>query len=150
MEQDENPSKSYDKKVHGKRYSIAEKLAIRSLKDSNLSVQDVVPLTHANRNTITRIWNDPELEDLSPQVVSKTKDGMKGLFYKRGLQGLLAMTPQKFAESSLLQIATTVGIMTEKGRLMDGLSTSNESHRSVIEHISTSVSKLDSQLEALE
>jgi len=125
---------SYNKKVHGKRYAPAVKLAIKSLQGS-VSVDEAAALTGANRNTIVRAWEDPELEDLSPQVVSKVKTGMQGLFYKRSLQGLLAMTPEKYAAASLLQIATTVGITTEKGRLMDGLSSSNISFRGISESI---------------
>lgn len=141
--------RKYDKKVHGKRYSVATRLAIKALQNSGMSAEQVAPLTDAHPKTIVRIWEDKELDDLSPQAVSKVKTGMQGLFYKRGLQGLLSMTPEKYSEASLLQIATTVGIMTEKGRLMDGLSTENIGFRNVTEHIESDRTKIMQRLAEL-
>lgn len=142
--------KNYDRKSHGKRYPITQKIAIKAMQDSGMTVSDVARSAQTTRKQVYRVWNDPELKDLSPEVVTKTKNAMRSLFYKRGLEGLLAMTPDKYAQSSLLQIATATGIMTEKGRLMDNLSTENVNHRGVIEHISDEVSKLDARLQALD
>lgn len=141
--------RNYDKKVHGKRYTIGQKLAIKALQDAGLSAQEVAPLADVDRHTVVRIWNDPELDDLSPQVVGKVKTGLNGLFYKRSLQALLAMTPEKYESASLLQIATTSGIMVDKARLMDGLSTENVSFRGLSQSIDSDRAKIMERIEAL-
>lgn len=129
------PTKEYDKKVHGKRYPITNKVAIMALKDASLSVRQVARLAHVSERQVYRVWNDPEINDLVPDVVSKVKKGLGGLFYKRSLEATLSIDQEKLDESSALQLATVAGIMTEKGRLMEGLSTENVSHRGVIENL---------------
>ena len=139
---------SHDKKVHGKRYAPAVKLAIKSLQGS-VSVDEAAALTGANRNTIVRAWEDPELEDLSPSVVRKTKIGLGGLFYKRALESSLAISAEKLSQSSALQLATVAGIMTEKGRLMEGLSTDNVSFRGVSQSIDEDRNKIMKRISEL-
>ena len=142
MDAQSKPKPTYDKKVHGNRFSVAQKLAIRALKDSGMSEHQAQPIAGASRGTITRIWNDPELDDLSPQIVNKVKSGLGGLFYKRALGASLAISPEKLEASSALQLATVAGIMTEKGRLMEGLSTENLSFRGVAQSIDDDRQKL--------
>src|ERR1700674_2523318 len=72
--------RTHDKKVHGKRYTIAQKLAIKALQNVGLSAHQAQPIAGADRSTIMRIWEDKELDDLSPAVVNKVKNGLSGLF----------------------------------------------------------------------
>ena len=143
-------TRNYDKKIHGKHLGIPTRIAIMAMKDSGMTATEVAKKTKCHKSTIVRAWHNPELNELSPQIVQRVKDGLSGLFYKRALGATLAITEEKLSQSSALQLATVAGIMTEKGRLMSGESTSNLSHRSVIEHISNSVDKLDAQLRELE
>ena len=142
--------KSYDKHVHGNRWSVVNKVAIKALQGANLSESKVAQMAGVSQPTVHRVWNDPELEDLSPAIVNKVKNGLGGLLYKRSMQGLLSITPEKLEQSSALQLMTLSAIAVEKGRLMEGLSTNNISHGSVIHHIDAEVSKLDSRLQALD
>lgn len=147
-----NPPKAartYDKKVHGKRYSISEKLAIKALQGAGMTVSQAKPLTNATNMAIMRIWNDPELDDLSPNVVLKTKNSLGGLFYKRALGATLGITPEKIQQSSALQLATVAGIMTEKGRLMDGLSTENVSFRGIAQSLDNDRAKIMERINEL-
>jgi hypothetical protein len=141
--------RNYDKKVHGKRYTIAQKLAIKALQNTGLSPHEAQPIAGADRSTIIRIWEDKELDDLSPAIVNKVKSGLGGLFYKRALGATLAISEQKLSESSALQLATVAGIMTEKGRLMDGLSTENVSFRGLSQSIDSDRAKIMERIQAL-
>ena len=135
------PIPTYDKKKHGKRYPPAVKLAMKALKGS-VSAEQAAVLSGCDRETIVRAWQDPELEDLSPSVVRTIKTGLGGLFYKRALESSLAISAEKLSESSALQLATVAGIMTEKGRLMEGLSTDNISFKGVTQSIEEDRTKI--------
>lgn len=146
--------KVYDRKVHGKRYPLAQKIAIKamqSLADSGqMTVTDVAKNAGTTRMQVYRVWEDPELEDLSPEVVNKTKKGLTGLFYKRAMQATLHMTEDKFKQSNLLQLATVSGIMTEKARLSEGLSTENVAHKGLIDTLSSDRDKLMERMQNME
>jgi hypothetical protein len=142
--------RDYDKKSHGKRYSLAHKLAIKALQSAEVSSKEAAAVLGSSPATVRRLWQDPELDDLSPNVVSKVKMGLGGLFYKRALGASLAITPEKLSQSTALQLATVAGIMTEKGRLMEGLSTENLSFRGVAASIDEDRKKLMDRLKELE
>jgi hypothetical protein len=143
------PKRNYDKKVHGKRYNLATKIAIAAMQGTGLSATQAAAATGAHISTISRAWDNPELAELTPQVVQKTKSGLGGLFYKRALGSLLELTHEKLRESSALQLATTAGIMVDKARLMEGLSTENVSFRGVTEAIESDREKLMKRIEEL-
>lgn len=135
-----NPS--YDKKKHGKRLGLPAKIAIAAMKDSGMSATNAAKASNVHISTIIRAWDNPELEDLSPSIVRKTKIGLGGLFYKRALESTLAISPIKLEQASALQLATVAGIMTEKGRLMEGLSTDNVSFRGISQSIDEDRNKI--------
>src|ERR1700731_1087945 len=111
-----NPAKrirNYDQKVHGKRYNLATKIAIAAMQGTGLTATQAAAATGAHISTIVRAWENPELAELAPNVVQKTKTGLGGLFYKRALESTLAISAEKLSESSALQLATVAGIMTE-------------------------------------
>lgn len=146
----ERIKRNYNVKTHGNRYSLAQKLAIKAIQSAEVSSTHAATILKANPRTIQRIWNDPELEELVPQSVGKIKTGLGGLFYKRALGAALTITPEKLAQSSALQLATVAGIMTEKGRLMEGLSTENVAFKGVAASIDEDRQKLMKRLEDLE
>lgn len=142
--------RTYDKKVHGKRYSIAQKLAIKALQNSQVSSHEAATILDSTPKTIRRIWEDKELDDLSPNIVNRVKTGLGGLFYKRALESTLAISAEKLSQSSALQLATVAGIMTEKGRLMEGMSTENISFKGVASNIEEDRKKLMDRLNGLD
>lgn len=146
------PSKprNYDKKVHGKRYNLATKIAIAAMQGTGISATQAAAATGAHISTIVRAWENPELAELSPNVVQKTKIGLGGLFYKRALESTLAIDAEKIAQSSALQLATVAGIMTEKGRLMEGLSTENVSFRGIAQNLEADRAKLMAKLQDIQ
>lgn len=139
----------YDKKSHGKRYSLPHKLAVKALQRSGMSVSQASSLAKMPLRTTIRIWKDPEIDDLTNQQVSYIKDGLSKIYYKRALEGLKAIDSEKLSQASALQLMTMSAIGTEKGRLMEGLSTNNVSHNSVIQHIDSEVHKITDQLNAI-
>lgn len=138
--------RNYDKKVHGKRMPLTSKIAVMAMKESGMTATDVAKATKVHVSTIIRAWDNPELEDLSPSIVQKTKRGLGGLFYKRALESTLAINSEKLEQASALQLATVAGIMTEKGRLMEGLSTDNVSFRGISQSIEEDRAKLMSRV----
>ena len=148
------PKKNYDKKIHGKRYPKVHDIAIKAMKDfvdnGQMTVTDVARQTNSSRMKVYRVWEDPELDDLSTSVVSKTKKGLTGLFYKRALEATKAISPSKLDQASALQLATVAGIMTEKGRLMENLSTENVSHRGFIDNLNEEKDKIVERLKQLD
>jgi hypothetical protein len=143
--------KSYDRKVHGKRYSIAHKVAALTMANgTKLSGRALEKQIGMDRNTIMRIKDDPEIANLPIEEVNQVKDAISKLVYKRSFDSLKAISAQKLSESSALQLMTISAIGIDKGRLMSNESTANVSHRGVIEHISSEVSKLDQRLQALD
>mgnify|MGYP001328460726 CR=1 FL=1 len=134
------------KKTHGNRFKIPEKLSVKAMQNSGMTIREVANISGMSPATVLNVWNNPELDDLKPEIVERTKKGMTGLFYKRGLQSLLAMTPAKFENSSLSQLAIASGIFTEKGRLMENLSTENVAHANVMNSIDSQVKSIESRL----
>lgn len=140
---------AYDKKVHGKRLGLPTRIAIAAMKDTGMSATQAAKESKVHISTIVRAWENPELSDLSPSVVRAVKTGLGGLFYKRALESSLAISAEKLSQSSALQLATVAGIMTEKGRLMEGLSTDNVSFRGVSASIEEDRIKLMKKFEEL-
>ena len=139
----ESPTKPpRDKSVHGNRLKLTDKVAIAAMKESGMSAMSIAKATDAHVATIYRVWDNPELKDLAPSVVRNIKTGLGGLFYKRSLESTLAISPEKLAQSSALQLATVAGIMTEKGRLMEGLSTENIGFKDVSQSINEDRNKI--------
>lgn len=118
---------------------------MQALKGS-VSADEAAALTGSSRDTIVRAWENEDLKDLSPSVVRTIKTGLGGLFYKRALESSLAISAEKLSQSSALQLATVAGIMTEKGRLMEGLSTDNVSFRSVSQSIDEDRAKITKRM----
>ena len=143
-------TKPYDKKVHGKRLKLTDKVAVMAMKESGMTATETAKAAGVHVSTITRAWENPELADLSPSSVRAIKTGLGGLFYKRALQSSLAISAEKLSQSSALQLATVAGIMTEKGRLMEGLSTDNVSFRGISASIEEDRAKIMAKLKELD
>lgn len=138
--------RTYDQKVHGKRYSMPTQIAIKAMANSGMTITEVAKQAGASRVAVYRIWEDPELKDLSQHAVNETKKGLSGLFYKRALEATKRIDADKLSQASALQLATVAGIMTEKGRLMEGLSTQNLTFGSVLANIDGEMSKISNKL----
>ncbi len=134
---------------HGKRYPNGQKLAVLAMK-GNGSAKEVSQQFGIGEKTVNRIWNDPEFADLSPTTVSKIKKGLGGLFYRRAFEAAATIDQDKLNASSALQLATVSGIMTEKARLMEGLSTENHSHAGFIGNLEIDREKIMRRLDSLE
>ncbi len=133
-----------------RKMSLPTKIAVMAMKDTGMTATAAGKLARVHKSTIVRAWNNPELDDLTPTNVQRTKIGLGGLFYKRALESTLSISQEKLSQSSALQLATVAGIMTEKGRLMEGLSTENVSFRGVAASIDEDRKKLMDKLRELE
>jgi len=142
-------TKPYNKLKHGNRLKLTDKVSIAAMKESGMSAMEIANATNSHVSTIYRVWEDPELSDLAPSSVRSIKTGLGGLFYKRALQSTLSISSEKLSQSSALQLATVAGIMTEKGRLMEGLSTDNVSFRGISQSIDEDRAKLMAKLNDL-
>ena len=138
------------KKSHGNRFKIPVKLSVKAMQNSGMSVREVSKVSGMSVGTVFNVWHDPELDDLKPEVVERTKKGMTGLFYKRGLEALLAMKPEKFDNANLSSLAIVSGIMTEKGRLLEGLSTSTLSVANLMQNFDNDRSIIMAKIKALD
>jgi hypothetical protein len=130
---------------NGKRYKLPTRLTVKALKGIMPSLE-VAKQTGISERAVYRIWNDKELNDLIPSAVTAIKSGLKGILYKRALQSTMAMTPEKYSQASLLQLATTSGIMIDKARILNDESSYNVTSRSVIEHINSEMHKISEEL----
>ena len=135
---------------HGNRLKQTDKVAIMAMKEAGMTAMEAANATDSHVSTIYRAWENPELKDLAPSVVRSIKTGLGGLFYKRGLESTLAISPEKLSQSSALQLATVAGIMTEKGRLMEGLSTDNISFKGVTQSIEEDRAKIMARFKDIE
>lgn len=144
------PRRQYNKAVHGKRLSPSHKLAIKAEAIvTGDSVNAIAVRNQLHPDTVKAIIEDSRVAVLKPDQLDILKASMIGSWHLTGKRALSAITDDKLEQASALQLATVAGISTDKARLMEDKSTSNVSHRGVIEHIDGDREQLMNKLQAL-
>lgn len=145
------PASLTNKKVHGNRFKLTPKLAAAALVQSGtVSVRQAAQELGMSERTLYRVKNDPEIMDLHANEVSEIKDALTKLTYKRSFESLKSINQNKLDSSSALQLMTVAAIGIEKGRLMEGLSTENVSHRGVMQTLESDRQRLADKIKTLE
>jgi hypothetical protein len=136
------PIRNYDKKVHGKRYSPARKLAVRALAETGMSFTEIAKQEGMSRPNVYSVMKDQKISLLAKQQVDAIKNSLVGMTYANAHRAQDAITDEKLANSSALQLMTVSAIGIEKGRLMENLSTDNVSFRGVSQSIDEDRAKI--------
>jgi transposase-like protein len=138
-----------EKQSHGKRYSLARKLAIKARVESGESVSTIAREEQIGRRTVYDVMRDARVKLLDKNQVSSIKRSLIGDTYSNAWRAQQKITDAKLDASSALQLMTISAIGIDKGRLMEGLSTENVSHRGVVENIDNDRRKLMDEITKL-
>lgn len=136
------PIPTYNKKVHGNRYSPARKLAVRALAETGMSVSQIARQEGMARPSVYNVIRDSKFELLPKSKVDMIKNALVGNTYANAFRAQEAITDDKLSASSALQLMTISAIGIEKGRLMENLSTDNVSFRGVSQSIDEDRAKI--------
>jgi len=137
---------TYNKKVHGKRYTHTQKLAVKALLESGKTPTEIQREEKIDRSTVYNVMRDQRINLLAKQQVDAIKNALVGLTYANAYRAQGAITEEKLENSSFLQLMTGSAIGIEKGRLMENLSTDNVSFRGISQNIEEDRAKLMSKL----
>lgn len=118
------------------RLTTGKKIAIKAMLESGMSEWQVAEIEKVSRSTVNNVRHDPELEDLRPDIVEKTKKYLASRFYVMSDHSLSkAMENQRMEKMNSYQLTMMGAVAVDKARLMDGLSTENLSVRGVNEQV---------------
>lgn len=140
--QQSTPKPTYNKKVHGNRYTVARKLAVKALLESGKSPTQIAKSEGIHRTTVYDVMKDKKFELLSSEQVHKIKSSLVGNTYANAFRAQDAISDEKLSQSSALQLMTISAIGIEKGRLMENLSTDNVSFRGISQSIDDDRAKI--------
>lgn len=121
--------KPYDKKVHGKRYTLAHKLAIKALVDSGQSPTELARQEGIDRSTVYSVMRSKVIGLLAPEQVTEIKKSLIGAKYGNAYRAQEKITDEKLDAMNAYQLTLISSINVDKARLMENLSTENVSHR---------------------
>lgn len=138
------------KSKHGKRYSLASKLGVAAMAQAGFSRHEIAASSDMAPSTVYSVTTDKRFKILQSSEVEAIKRSLLGLTYQTGLRAEMAISDEKLAASSALQLKTISAISIDKGRLMSGESTSNLSHGGFIGSLDIDRQKLMDRLSALD
>jgi hypothetical protein len=141
---------NYNKKVHGKRYTYAQKLAVKALLESGKSPTQIQREEGMDKSTVYNVMRDKRISLLAKQQVDFIKNSLVGMTYANAYRAQDSITDEKLSQSSALQLMTLSAIGIEKGRLMENLSTDNVSFRGVSQSIDEDRAKIMKRFENIE
>lgn len=145
----DKPKPTYNKKVHGNRYTVARKLGIRALAETGMSRTKIAKQEGIARSSVYDVMKDKSFELLPKTKVDAIKNSLVGMTYANAHRAQDAISDEKLSQSSALQLMTISAIGIEKGRLMDNLSTDNVSFRGVSQSIEDDRAKIMKRMEEL-
>lgn len=127
------------------RMSTGRKFAIRAMLESGLSQSKIAALEGISKSTVHDIAHDPEIAELDPKIVGKTKAMMAGrayLFADRAISK--AGEEDRMDKMNSYQLTVMGSIMIDKARLLDGLSTDNIALHNVSEQLQSGAREIES------
>lgn len=136
------PKRQYNKKVHGNRYSLARKLAIKSLVQSGMSPTQIERQEGVDRSTVYDVMKDKKIAILASKQVDEVKRSLIGYQYGNAFRAQEKITDDKLGAMNAYQLSLISSINIDKARLMENLSTENVAHRGYIESANDHLSKL--------
>lgn len=139
-----------DKKKHGKRYSLARKLAIKSLLNAGISPTDICRQEGVDRSTVYSVMNSKKIEILSSKQVDEIKRSLIGAQYGNAFRAQEKITDTKLDSMNAYQLSLISSINIDKARLMENLSTSNVSHRGLLDGLAEEKDKIIEKLKELD
>lgn len=121
-----------------------KKIIIRAHIESGTPLRDICRREKVTKEQVYAIKRDTGLDHIHNSIVEKTKENLAGNFYTVADLALQeAMKPSKIARLSSRDGVLTAAIATDKGRLLDGLSTENLSIRGIVGHLKNQASEAD-------
>lgn len=123
---------SYDKKVHGKRYTLTQKLAVRALLKAGKTPTEIEREEKIDRSTVYEMMKDHRIAILPDKIVQDIKRSLIGYQYGNAFRSQLKITDSKLDEMNAYQLSLISSINIDKARLMSNESTANVLHGNVI------------------
>lgn len=136
------PKRNYDKKVHGKRYTLARKLAVKSLLNSGMSPTEIERTEGIDRSTVYSVMKDKKIALLAPKQVDEIKRSLIGAQYGNAYRAQEKISDEKLQAMNAYQLSLISSINIDKARLMENLSTENVAHRGYVETASDYLGKM--------
>jgi hypothetical protein len=130
--------------VSYRRLTTGRKIAIKAMLDSGFPERQIAALENVSPATVNNIRHDPELQDLSPSIVEKTKSMLASRAYVMADRSISkAAEEDRLDKMNSYQLTVMGSIMIDKARLMEGMSTENLALHSVSEHLKNGANELD-------
>ena len=141
---------NYAAKNSGKRYSPAQKLAVKALLAAGKTPTEIERSEKMDRSTVYDVMKDHRVDILPPKVIDDIKRSLIGSQYGNAHRAQLKITDAKLDAMNAYQLSLITSINVDKARLMENLSTENISHRGVMESIDAERQKLIDKMNALD
>ena len=137
------PKKStYDKKVHGKRYSLARRLAIKARYEAGESPSLIAREEGVDPSTVYDVMKNKKIAILASKQVEEIKKSLVGAKYANAYRAQEKITDSKLDAMNAYQLTLISSINVDKARLMENLSTENIAHRGIVDTAATEIQKL--------
>jgi len=126
-------SKNPDKRSHGHRYSLTQRIAVKALAESGVSPTAIARTENIDRSTVYSIMKNRKIEVLAQHQVNAIKRSLIGLAYANAYRAQEKITENKLDAMNAYQLSLISSINVDKARLGENLSTENISHRGLNE-----------------
>ena len=129
-----------------KKLSFAQHVVARALLETGTRPEEVAESVGCS---VTSAYRLGEEECLDASTVEKVKKILAGKFYILCHRALENLTPEKLAAASAYQLVGLAGLLYDKARLAEGLSTQNLAVRSVAVNLNADLQNLRTLKEKL-
>lgn len=130
--------------------SKAEIIGVKAMLDAGQPVERVAHSARMNRRTVMKIRDGKTGHELSPAEITAAENELVASGYQNILRSRDFMTDDKFEKSSLLQLSIYGKIELEKVRLLQGKSTANVAHASLVQGAKESIEEINKRLSDLD
>lgn len=143
------PRKQYDKKIHGNRYTLARKLAVKARIELGHSPTEIANDEGMDRSTVYNVMQSKTIGLLAPKQVDEIKKSLIGMKYGNAFRAQEKITDSKLDAMNAYQLTLISSINVDKARLMENLSTENVSHRGLTENLEADRLRIMEKLQSL-
>lgn len=125
-------------------------MGVKALLNAGKSMTEVAKSSRMNWRTIRKIKNGETGHELTPVQITAAENELVASGYENILRSRDFMTDDKFEKSSLLQLSIYGKIELEKVRLLQGKSTANVAHASLVHGAKESLDEISKRLNELD
>lgn len=124
--------------------STGRKLVVKAMLESGLSYRQIAASENISLDTVHSIAYDPEIVELTPGLLDKTKRMLAGRAYLLADRSISkAGEEDRLDKMNAYQLTIMSSVMIDKARLMDGQSTENLALHTLSEQLQSGAKDID-------